>query len=126
MKTVLLIFATLITLNASFAGTNADPEEIRDVTFYSCGSTDAGNNDDLEKFVMSAELEDGIRVLTSSETGDEFAICKNIEKGIKCKLGLFRSFTLHYSKLRYRTDLETGSRYYSIKSTDHTYQCDQY
>lgn len=116
----------LLALNTSIAGTNVNPVEIKDVKFWSCGSTNPGRNENLEKFSMSAELENGERVLTNSQDGKQFATCKNIEKGIKCKLSWRKSFVLNYSKLRLRTRLDTNHKYYAIKSIDHVYQCDQY
>lgn len=124
MKTLLLIVFTLCSL--SIYARPATPDEVSNIEFRDCGSTNARPHDVLAKFVMSAENEVGERTLTSSLTGEQFGKCWNIAEGIKCKLGFFKKFVLHYSKLKLRTDLDTDNQYYSIKSEDHVYQCNEF
>jgi hypothetical protein len=121
----LLIGLVLLSSMSSFAGSNVEPSNIKNIEFTDCGYTDAGQDDDLAKFTMSEEQEDETRVLTSMETGEIFATCSKVKKGIKCRIGAFSSFVLDYSKLKAGTR-ESGSKYFSIKSVDHYYQCNQF
>ena len=120
------LFITLILFlssSVSLAG-NVSVDEVRQIKFYECGYTDAGDDDVDAKFSMTPEREDGTRglVSTRNDAGKEFATCENTDKGIKCKYKGFWSFfktaVFSFEKLYYSE--EDG---YSIKSTDHDYQC---